>query len=186
MRRPWIVSLLVVLLVAGATWFWASPGLAMKGLRDAAMNGDREALKDRVDFPAVRESMKSQVKAKVLAQVAINKDKNPFAALGGMFAMAIVDPVIDGMVSPDGIKAMVEYGKVQAKGQVQPQPNAKVAEWEISRNGLERFTATPQGEAAKNGLTLVFIRNGLGWRLVDVTLPDTPDAPDTETSADGH
>ena len=168
--KKWVIGAVVLLMALAATWYVASPGYAMSKLRDAAVAGDREALAERVDFPAVRESIKSQLSAVMMAEMAKQKqDDNPLAALGGMFAMGLVNTMIDGMVTPDGIKAMVERGKFQKPGQhVASAPNAEV-EWTVERKGLDKFEA--RQENASNDPALVFKRDGFGWKLTDIRMP---------------
>jgi len=143
----------------------------MRGLRDAALAGDKDELRERVDFPAIRESLKSQMRAMMVAEMAKEKD-NPFAAMGMAFAGAIIDPMIDGVVSPDGIKVMVESGKMKDPDKpVADQTKGEETEWTIERRGLDRFTAHPKVRAGEKVPTLVFKRDGLGWDLVDIEAP---------------
>ncbi|AXB75455.1 DUF2939 domain-containing protein [Novosphingobium sp. P6W] len=146
----------------------------MKGLKDAALAGDREELKDRVDFPAIRESLKSQMRAMMVAEMAKEKN-NPFGALGMAFAGAIIDPMIDGIVSPEGIKVMVESGKMKdPEKPAAVQTEGREAEWEIERRGLDRFIARPKLKPGDKAPSLIFKRDGLGWDLVDVEAPADP------------
>ena len=54
------VGVLLALLVG---FYFASPILALGSLTAAAKAGDRAALERKVDFPAVREGLKAQLKA---------------------------------------------------------------------------------------------------------------------------
>lgn len=167
MKKAIIGGVCAAVLAFGA-WYWVSPMWAMQGLKDAALAGDKEELKERVDFPAVRESLKSQLRAVVVAEMAKQKD-NPFAAIGMAIASSIIDPMIDGIVSPDGIKAIVENGKLKAP-QVSDakEVGGKEVKWEIDRQGLDRFTARPEADKGEKSPTLVFKRDGLGWDLIDI------------------
>jgi hypothetical protein len=169
MKKPMIIMAAALAVAAPTGWYFGSPYLAMHQLKEAVKSGDRDELAERVDFPAVRESIKSQMKAVMMAEVAKQKESNPFSALGGMLAMAMVDPIIDGMVSPDGLKSMVDKGKVAAKPDqaTSDQPDAK---WDISHRGFGKFTAKPENDDGRVP-KLVFKRDGLGWRLVDIEMP---------------
>ena len=170
MKKVVLAGAAAIVLAAGG-WYWLSPGLAMNGLKDAALAGDKEELRDRVDFPAIRESMKSQMRAMMLVEMAKEKD-NPFAAMGMAFAGAIIDPMIDGMVSPDGIKVMVETGKMKNPDKsAAEQTNGEDTDWAIERRGFDRFTAHPKVKEGEKVPTLVFERDGLGWDLVDIEVP---------------
>jgi len=167
--KRWLAGFAAVLLVAAGGWFWASPLIAMHNLKVSAQAGDRDALADEVDFPAVRESLKSQLKTAVVGKLAGDKGgSNVLAALGAMFAVTIADQVIDAMISPDGIKALVAEGKVRKSGQAQTDAPAH---WVIERRGLDRFTAHPATEGDDKPPTLVFRRVNLSWKLTDIVLP---------------
>lgn len=171
--RKGIVAVVMLLLAATVTWYFFSPSLAMHGLKEAAINGDREEMKERVDFPAVRESLKSQARAHMVVEMQKAKDDNPFAALGMAMAGAIVDPMIDGIVSPSGIKAMVQQGEMVAdQKEAESQHNAQPVEWKIDRRSFNKFIATPEAKPGDRAPSLIFERDGFGWKLVDVELPE--------------
>ena len=167
--KKWIVAALAALLVAASTWYMVSPSWAMRGLKEAALSGDKYELRERVDFPAVRESLKSQFRAIMAAEMAKQKDDNPFAAIGMALASAVVDPMIDSLVSPEGIKAMVENGRMKGPNDAAADPGKQV-DWSIEHKGLDRFIARPQTDNSK-APSLVFKRDGLGWELVDIDVP---------------
>ncbi|NOW46685.1 hypothetical protein FHW96_002845 [Novosphingobium sp. SG751A] len=169
MKKAAIIAAAIVAVVAPPTWYFGSPYLAMRDLKEAVREGDRDDLAEKVDFPAVRESIKSQAKAVVMAEVAKQQDSNPFAALGSMVGMAMVDHLVDGIVSADGLRAMINKGKIrpQADAEVSAAPEAK---WTITHKGIGRFTARPE-TAGGPAPELVFKRDDLGWKLVDVVLP---------------
>lgn len=169
------LAVAIALLAIGlAGWYFASPSMAMNSLRSAAIEGDREELKERVDFPALRESLKEQVRAHMVAEMAKEKDSNPFAALGMAMAGAIVDPMIDGIVSPAGIKAMVQQGRmVDATADKAAAPkDSKPVDWKIDRRGFTKFVATPEVQDGGRAPSLIFKRDGIGWDLVDIEIPN--------------
>ena len=168
--KKWIVTVLAAALVLSGGWYYASPGLAMSGLRDAALAGDQEELKERIDFPAIRQSLKDQFKEAMMAELG-NQQDNPFAGLGAMMAMAMIDPLVEGLVSPEAIKAIVERGKLQRPdGEAAPE-SAEQAKWTIERSGLDTFKAVPESTDGKPVPKMVFQRDGLSWRLVDIEIP---------------
>ncbi|UUZ77388.1 DUF2939 domain-containing protein [Polaromonas sp. P1(28)-13] len=62
---------------------------------------DADAFNERVDYPKLRESIKGQLSALLGEQMAKTQDAgNPFAALGSMLGMAMVDRFVDAMVRP--------------------------------------------------------------------------------------
>lgn len=58
-----LIGLAVAALLVGGGAYAGSPYLAASNLKDAAISGDADQLESQVDFPAVRESLKSQISA---------------------------------------------------------------------------------------------------------------------------
>jgi hypothetical protein len=119
-RQTQVACAIIVIITFGAASF-ASPFWAMRQLRAAAAAGDPAALEKYVDFPALRESVKTELQATVIAPMVANsklKD-SPIAGLGAMMATAMLGPVVDSMVSPAGIAKMVQ-GHPEAMGAAPP------------------------------------------------------------------
>src|ERR1051326_1637527 len=77
MRRA--VFLVVFLIVACAAWAYVSPRLAAKRFRDAVVAGDANGLTAIVDFPALREHLKADLRAAVTQRTA---NPNPLRGVG--------------------------------------------------------------------------------------------------------
>jgi hypothetical protein len=166
------------LLVVAATSF-ASPWWTLHSLRSAVDRHDAEGVSAQVDFPALRDSVKSQL----LGSIARDADNNAFAAIGRAFARAVADPLVDAIVSPAGVAAMVEHGKVsigkptrdagtpaaeppQHKPPQQKPPQQK-PHYALHYRGWSRFAVT-----AEDGGSFVFRRDGLwSWKLAGIELP---------------
>jgi hypothetical protein len=169
-----VIGALTLLMVAGG-WYWASPLYSMGQLKDAAVSGDAEELEERIDFPKVRESVKSQMRAAMAQELTRPEMKdNPFGALGAMMAMGMVDGLVEGMVTPEGMAAMIEQGKMRRPDKMAKAGAAsenEPVEWNIERGGLDSFTATPVGTAGETAPSITFERHGLGWKLADIKIP---------------
>lgn len=157
----------VLLLVLAGGWLWLSPIGAMHTLKLSAQAGDREALAQEVDFPAVRQSLKDQLNAAVMLHGG-DHSGGP-GALGALFVAAIGDRVVDAVISPDGIGTLVAAGRLHKPGQ--DDDHGARAHWVITRHGLNRFAAQPVRGTDDHPPTLVFTRTGLSWRLTDIVLP---------------
>lgn len=173
-----------VTVLALITAYIASPVLALHSLTQAAKAGDRARLERLVDFPAVRDSLKSQLKA-VMAR-AIEQDPelrdNPFAAFGQLLMVGVVDKAVDAYATPDAIAQMVATSRAPSK--ISPSdhgPRVETAKPRVAADteirygyqGLDRFKATYRDKAKPNepafGLTLE--RQGLfRWKLVRIDL----------------
>jgi hypothetical protein len=159
------------LLVAAATSF-ASPWWTLHSLRSAVDRHDAEGVAAQVDFPALRDSVKSQLLGS-LTRDAGNEGGNPFAAIGKAFARAVADPVVDAIVSPAGVAAMVEHGKIaigQPTRDAEPpaaEPTRDKPRYALHYRGWRHFAVT-----AEDGGSFVFRRDGLwSWKLAGIELP---------------
>lgn len=175
------IGLVVVVFVAA---YFGSPVLALNSLTQAARAGDRAKLERLVDFPAVRHSLKSQLKAAMTR--AFEQDPelrdNPFAAFGQLLMVGVVDKAVDAYATPDAIAQMVATSRAPSK--ISPsdhgprvetaKPRAEAdTEIRYGYEGLDRFKATYRDKAKPNepafGLTLE--RQGLfRWKLVGIDL----------------
>jgi hypothetical protein len=81
-----VVALLLIAL------YFASPILALHSLTQAAKAGDKVALAQKVDFPAVRESLKAQLKTAMTRKFEEDPElrDNPFAAFGQLLMASVV------------------------------------------------------------------------------------------------
>lgn len=175
MRKRVIVGLCAGLAAAG--WLYASPFWTLKAMRDAAEARDAEALAAHVDFPALRADLKSDLSAAMMAEMAraratedMSARPDALGALGLALGLAMLDPLIEGMVSPAGLQMMFA-GNPAAASSATPAPLREVSasgEVTVTRNGLSEFRVSGKGD---DPAALVFRRDGLGWRLVGIDLP---------------
>jgi len=163
-----LVLLPLVLLGGGATSLYYTPHLALKEIESAARAGDTAALAERVDFPAVRSSVKRQLQARFDQAAAANP--NPLAAFGSALAGALSDPAVDALVTPDNVARMLRgenLGAVQG-----PTLRLDASSVTLQYSGFNRFHAITA--PAPSGFTLVLAREGwLDWKLVEVLLPES-------------
>jgi len=173
-QRPVIVVSILLALVAGAV-LYASPYLALYRMREAVRARDAVALTPYVDFPAVRESVKAGINARIGTEIAKDAGRNPFAALGAAFAAAIVNPLVDAMVTPEGMAAMLsgERPSLEHAASKTP-PDVDDVETVARYVGVDRFLLTvhQRGDASPP-IEFTLERVGLaGWKVVGVRFPD--------------
>jgi len=152
-----------VLVTVGA--FVAMPYLTIYGMYNSVKNHDAAALSSHVDFPALRESVKTNLNATVASTLS-RVNAGPLGQLGNLFASSLASPLVDAMVSPEGVSMLMIGQKPNALT-----PAASAATDPDLSMGYEDFgtfvvTAKPKG--ATTGIDLVFTRSGLGWVLSGV------------------
>jgi hypothetical protein len=155
----------LIVIASSALWYFESPAWTLKGIKDAARSRDAEALNAYVDYPALRESLKAELMARMMAET--RKDKSGFGALGMAIGSAMMGPMIDGLVSPAGMRAALlasRQEKAPAAASALHVPEEPV----IVRRSFSEFVVTAKDRPDSG---LVFKRHGLSWMLSGVELP---------------
>ena len=98
--------------VVTGCYAFASPWLALKDLTQAFEDQDTRKIEKLVDFPELRDDIKVTARAAMMKSAAIELEGNPFAAMGIMMANAIVDPIIDQVISPAGLQLFFSAGEM--------------------------------------------------------------------------
>jgi hypothetical protein len=142
----------------------------MSSLRDAAQDLDGAELAERIDFAAIRENLREDLGVAVDREIA--QSKNPLARMGGALATGIGGMAVDAAITPDGIAALVLTGRLAGPLVPEPMRQSEI-DWSIDRAGLSAFEAHGRFTDGRAGPTLHFARDGFGWDLVDVTLPES-------------
>lgn len=160
--------LIAVLLFAFGTWFYFTPHLAVSGMKAAAEARDGVKLAGYVNFPALKESLKASVNAKLAAEVAKEKGGNPFAAFGAALAAALVNPMIDALVTPESLAMIMKGNKPQlATKSEQPKSSDSENETSMSYESFDRFVVMVKKKGSTDEpFGLVFNRDGMfSWKL---------------------
>lgn len=157
-------------IIGGLAWYLVSPAYSLSQLREAALEGDMAEVRERVDFPAMRDSLKTELRAKLEADMEQSgKSRDVFAAAGSAIIMGMVDPMVDALATPEGIERLMAVTQIEFGWKEVPakQPPLK---WSIERDGFNRVLASPSSEGDDTSMSLVFERHGWGWKLVGVDL----------------
>ena len=176
MKPKTLARVLAALCVAAAGLLYASPYIALHQIGKAVERRDAQALSGYVDFPALRESIKGQMMARLQSQMGGSGDSasNPLAGFGQQLAQGLVSQFTEALVSPDGVMLMLEKGKpgkptdVAAAGVgVDSQGGPPRKDYSVQYQGWSKVFVHPRGEPGG----FIFRREGLmGWRLVAVKM----------------
>ena len=147
----------VVLLVYGA-----SPYFSVWRFMVALRSGDTAAISARVDFPAVRESLKKQLIARFSHAGTGHKR---WSKLGP----TLIDALVDAYATPDGLAMLIANPSALRDLQLPQQaPTVKGVNW--SRLRYAFFTSPRTFVVDREGIKLRFRFIGLRWRLNDLDL----------------
>ena len=170
-RGKWAGLVLVLAAAAFACWYFYSPTYTLQEMKAAAQGNDSDAFSSYIDYPALRENMKAELMAQLIRES--RKDKSGFGGLGIAIGSAMIGPIVDGMVSPAGIRAAFIANRAKPSGKV---GKAAMKPFELQdkpvivRRSFSEFAVTSQ---KPDQGAMVFTRHGLGWKLSGIDLPST-------------
>jgi hypothetical protein len=190
-RRPyWLVGVAIgAVALALAVWVAASPYLFSGQLRTAARSGDRLKMEEMIDFPRVREGLKSDLKLLVISEMDKSMadegtDNSPFAVGLAQLAKGLVGAMMDGMVdqtvSPASLEkfAKGESTEVKFNGQ-QVDPMARLFPARVNEERVNikarylsysRFRYVVSNNKGDPRFDIDLQRRGLlGWQVVRIT-----------------
>ena len=102
----------LIALVAVLALYIASPYYSFWRFTEALKAGDQKQFESRVDFRAVRESLKKQLKAKLAETRATGPQKEKsLLGLSDQFAPRLIDTLVDAYVTPSGLAALLADAK---------------------------------------------------------------------------
>ncbi len=184
MAKKRIVFGIIGLALAGFIAAYAlSPVFAARALVEDARAGDVAGLERRVDFPAVREDLKGQLRDRLRREA--GTDDRLGSALGGLgmlLAPALIDGAVEAVVTPEAIAAIVRTAQAPtpreaARGEPPAVDTETPRRTEVlySYRDLNTFGVRVFDPAAPDqSVDLVMGRHGLfDWRLTRVVLPQS-------------
>ena len=183
--------------VVTGCYAFASPWLALKDLTQAFEDQDTRKIEKLVDFPELREDIKETARAAMMKSAAIELEGNPFAAMGIMMANAIVDPIIDQVISPAGLQLFFSVGEMSGGTDGLPENIDAIArdlipsgdggeassgvdtvqsvEVKTEYIGINEFEVQVSNEGALDeSVSFYMRREGLGgWKVSGLRVPDS-------------
>lgn len=171
-----IKPLLLLGLLALAGWMFYSPYHVVDRLREAAQTEDTETVARYTDFPALRADVRQTLKASMEQELSTAAGDHPFAAMGLALADALLQPLVDAMISPEVLtriwQGYLPKTPAQDKDELamRRRENTRV---DLGYEAYDRFVVTiADRNAPEERVQLVFTRrNLLFWKLTGLRLP---------------
>ncbi len=176
-------KLVAAIVIAGALLFGyvASPYYSTWRFGEALRAHDMGAVAARVDFEAVRSSLKQQIRDHFLAVLA-KKKKDRLAQFLTAATDNPLDRLIDSYVTPEGLAALIaDPAPLRNASSLSSLPSTdgsrKEIDWSKARHAY--FTSPRDFAVDHEGLKLRFRFNGLGWKLhaLDLQLEPIAETP---------
>ena len=182
---PWLVGLLVIF----AIYLYASPYLVLNNIKNAAKQGDADKLSGYIDFPSVKQSMKDQVKATMVKELASSKEQKGLEALGTLLGAAMIDPLIDDLVTPDGVALMLQGQKLDFDlnndtPEDKPKGENEDIDYKAGYLSFNRFKVQViDADDPNESLDVIMHRDGLSWKVTRINFSlDSKDKKIKESS----
>ena len=171
-----LIGALIAIVVIICGYLYATPYLALNNIKKAAQAGDSDTVSKYIDYPSVRQSFKDQMNAK-MAKELMNQDNDGFAALGAMLASTMVDKMIDGIVTPEGMTLMLK-GK-DLRGTQQDSQDTQTAEtqeqtkpeYEAGYTSMNDFEVVIKDQDQSKEVKVLMVRDGLSWKIHKIAVP---------------
>jgi hypothetical protein len=156
----WVALIFVVLLLVYA----ASPYFSFWRLTTALRSGDSAAVSSRIDFPAVRASLKKQLIARFARATTGHKR-------WGNLGPTLIDTIVDTYATPEGIAALLSNPGALKNLQTPRQfkfSTSKGEDW--SKIKYAFFTGPRSFVVEREGIKIRFRFKDLSWQLNDLDL----------------
>jgi hypothetical protein len=160
MKFRWFVLICIFLLLI----YGVSPYFSFWRFTEALRSGDSAALSSRMDFPAIRASLKKQLVARFAQKKTTHKWWDNLGP-------SLIDTIVDAYVTPEGIAALISNPEV-LKNLRHPQefrlPSGKIQDWSKVKHAF--FSGPRTFVIDREGIKLRFHFTGFGWKLYDLDL----------------
>jgi hypothetical protein len=149
---------------------YTAPYLTLDNLKKATTNRNPNALAQEIDFPALRSSIKANVKAKTIEQMA--KGNTPVKEVNLATIDKIVDPIVDKLVTPEGLgELMLDKVPGATIDLNDLEKNIAASEVKMGYESFDRFVVriTDRVDRTKD-VSLILKRDGLAWKLSGIDI----------------
>ena len=156
----WLVIVCVVLLLV----YGASPYFSFWRFTAAVQSRDAAAISSRVDFPAVRASLKKQLVARFANHAPGHKCRSNLGP-------TLIDAIIDAYITPEGIAALLSNPEALKNLKAPREFHFELGKNEdLSKVKYAFFTGPRTFVVDRDGIKLRFHFRGVGWQLYDLDL----------------
>lgn len=162
----------------GGGWIYQTPYRAIEQMETAVHDRNTEQLNRRIDFPKVRSSLKASLGAGLSTSLLGRQSDSGMQAFANMFAAAMLNPMIDALVTPEGLELLLQADLPDPKTSTKPDSASPDKNIVISKHydGINRFVMTVSRTSTPAvTVNFIFERESLtDWILREITIPDSP------------
>ncbi len=159
-----------IVVTAGVGAYYA-PYLTVNSIKNAAENRNADALSQSINFPALRASIKENIKAQALKKITEDGGIQTSKTIAELVEKTVA-PVVDKLVTPEGIEQVL-FDKIPEAKIDLTQLDRDLAKSNISMGyeSFDRFVVriTDKANRAKD-VSLILKRDGLVWKLAEIDI----------------
>ena len=149
-----------------ALFVYLGPYLTVMKLRNGVRAGDAEKVSECVDYPALRESMKGQLKNVVSERLGTD---NPLAGIASGLTLTFGDALVDRFLTPEGIAELMAGQKPTLAPRFTKTDAALLVGASYGYESFDEFVVSMP--AAGGSIRFVLVRSGLSWKLTRIEIP---------------
>jgi len=178
-KFKWPLILALLSLMAG---LYFSPHWTVHRMLAAARAHDSDRFSTYVDYSALRAQLKADIRGR-----AVGASRSPWAGLKAAVASVFVDPMVDALVTPEGLASLMVRGDTHgdvrgADGEEGERPRAPETDMKMGYVSVDRFEVKVRphfergdgfgDEPPPPPVIFILSRDGLlSWRLSGIRLP---------------
>ncbi|MCY7337491.1 MAG: DUF2939 domain-containing protein [Chamaesiphon sp.] len=159
--------------IAGGGLYYA-PYLTIDSMQNAATNRNADALSQQIDFTALRISIKENIQAQVIKQIAAG---NQTPKMTPELIEKMVSPMVDKIITPEGLEQLMLDKIPEAKIDL-GNLDRDIAKSDINMGyeSLDRFVVhiTDKVDRSKD-VSLILKRDGIAWKLAGIDISKLAD-----------
>lgn len=195
-----IIVLLIAIVLFGATFAYVQlgPVRTVMGIQQSFISEDTESLNDFIDFDAVRESLKLQMRQHLNEENLVKSENPLLQTLYSSFSYNLIDGMVDVYLESKSIQSLFDlsmYAKDKASGignldqsltdttedqnwlaiarEYQALCDFKFISYSEFEVSLKENISEPVALALLAGTRIRFLRSGMNWKVNDIVFPES-------------
>ena len=190
--------IVIVLLVGIVAYVQMGPIRTVMGIKKSFRTGDMASLDNSIDFEAVRESMKLQMRSYMNRQDLIQSENPLLQTLYSSFSYSFIDRMVEEYLQPEAIQSLFDFSDrtnnaALANGnekellaednwganwlavarEYQALCDFDYRSWSEFEVSLKKSITEPISLALFAGARIRFQRNGIDWKVNDIIFPES-------------
>lgn len=172
---PWVVAASALGLLALLGYAATGPYRTLSALKRALSQNDSAALAECVDFPTLRQNLKTQLQSRANSGLNAIAPSGILSQIAGGIAGGVIDASVDAFVTPTGLNSLlagVSLAGTRLPSAAGAAPRSRLENAQGSFESLSTFVVTVP--SSSNNVVIELSRNGLDWQVTNVRLPASP------------